>query len=130
MKSILALALFGTTIVQASTHGLEQIRCNDVLGPAYQVVINGDSLKLNDTQSFPLSACRFEPFSVNLKCRHKGASLEVALTKVTATGGGSFHAVDFHVDGVEGVDSHRFETMKIDLGKSSRCYVNDTYEIR
>jgi len=46
-----------------------------------------------------------------------------------AAGKAPSHGIEFRVQGIEEAKSTTFRTARIDLGKGSRCVVNDTFEV-
>ncbi len=147
MRSILAIALVSVSLTASASTGLKTLRCDPVLGPVYEVAVSGENLTLSKKRwrnesdfklvtsarhAFPLTHCKIEAFGVNLQCRDpkSSATLQVVLSKETSKVSGDYHAVEFRVVGVPRIPSARFETVRVEMGKSSRCYLNDVFEIR
>jgi hypothetical protein len=133
---LLCAASFGAT-------GLKTLDCREVLGPSYEVAVAEGKVNLieieekslpkaefvkNIRHTFPLAACKFTDFSVDLTCQDETASLKVALSPVTKNGE-TYHVIRFNIAGAENMKSANFEMFRIEQGKNARCVVNDLFEI-
>ncbi len=129
-----------------NAHGLETLRCNAVLGSTYLIEVSATEVSLIetwvDTKSrksvlerevrhvFPLEACKFKPFSIEMECqdpKEPRTSLEISMTRLS--GKAKSHEVKFEMSGVDKMKSKSFETTRIDAGKSARCIINDSFEV-
>ncbi len=138
--------LTASSMGYSDTYGLKSLECNSVLGSAYRLQVTDSELVFVESRLdvksgpsklvryehhvFPIASCRFEPFSINLACQDlddKNVTLSVLLTRAVSKA--KSHEVEFRLQGMPDAKSRTFRTTRIDLGKDSRCVVNDTFEV-
>jgi hypothetical protein len=143
---IFGLVIFASSVGHADSYGLKSLQCTPVLGSAYLVTVtdsevtftessvetkSGSSkLVRKDRHTFPIESCSFEPFSIDLECQDaadKKVSLAVSLTR--SSGKSKSHEIEFDIQGIKDAKSKTFRTARIEMGKDSRCVVNDTFEV-
>lgn len=143
---VLGLVVVASSAGYADSYGLKSLQCNPVSGSSYLVNITDSevtfiessvetksgksSLVRKEHHAFPIDSCSFEPFSINLDCQNpddKSVSLAVSLTRTA--GKSKSHEILFDVQGIKDAKSKTFRTTRIEMGKDSRCVVNDTFEV-
>ena len=143
---ILGLVLIASSVGHADSYGLKSLQCTPVLGSSYLVQVTDSEVLFVETavetksgrstlvrkelHAFPVDSCNFEPFSINLDCQDpddQNVSLAVSLTRTS--GKAKSHEVQFNVQGIKDAKPKTFRTARIEMGKDSRCVVNDTFEV-
>lgn len=140
---LLACLGFSSTVSLAETFGFKKLSCFEIIKSSYHVVLDGTKVNLIESKNrrsgnnlametrhtFDVDQCRFTPFSANLDCQDSASGARLSVKVRASQSRAQYHEVEFAIEGVYQMESHTFETRKIEMGKASRCFVNDLFEI-